>query len=321
MKSYDPNDLDEICSLSKKFREEFRDSRVIVAGASGFVGSWLISTINHMNQFYGTKIQVTALSRNIDPGQMDAFPEVKFVGLDICKGPLSFDFLPNCIFNASTPSSPSHGGNDPHQVKSAANEGTRNLIEVCKESPEPTFVNLSSGIVTKREQDNAMEPTSVKDAYLEGKRQSEILVSNATSVGVVKGKNLRLYAFAGPGISLVDHFAIGNFMNDALYHRQISIQGNTETRRSYLYPTDLISNILESTTCQEQTIEIGSTSDISIHNLANLINKITGNHGIIQSANYGDPDAYFPTLSEMPIKQKVTLENAIKRWASWLGRS
>jgi dTDP-glucose 4,6-dehydratase len=166
-----------------------------------------------------------------------------------------------------------------------------------------------------------MEPTSVKDAYLEGKRQSEILVSNATSVGVVKGKNLRLYAFAGPGISLVDHFAIGNFMNDALYHRQISIQGNTETRRSYLYPTDLISNILESTTCQEQTIEIGSTSDISIHNLANLINKITGNHGIIQSANYGDPDAYFPTLSEMPIKQKVTLENAIKRWASWLGRS
>ncbi len=318
-KRYDNVDLEQIYSQSQGFIEKFRDSHILVAGASGFVGSWLISSVDHMNKFYASNIKITGLARKISPVFVSAFPTVNFINSDIAKKNLEIDFVPDCIFNAATPSSPAHGGEIPGQVLSAAVEGTQNLIETCDSSHMATFVNLSSGIVTKRHQDRSLDLSNTKDAYLSGKRESEKLVEEATALGLVFGQNLRLYAFAGPGISLIDHFAVGNFMNDALHGRSIAIKGNPNTRRSYLYPTDLVVNILAATTLPEnRTIEVGSIDDYSISELASVINSVTGNVGINQSPTYGSADAYSPTNNELIVNQQVSLDAAITRWYSWL---
>ena len=318
-KRYNTVDLEQVYSQSQGFIEQFRDSHILVAGASGFVGSWLISSVDHMNKFYASNIKITGLAREISPVFASAFPNVNFINADIAKKNLEIDFVPDCIFNAATPSSPAHGGEIPEQVLSAAIQGTQNLIQVCDSSHKATFVNLSSGIVTKRHQDQSLNLTSTKDAYLSGKRESEKLVEEATAEGLILGQNLRLYAFAGPGISLVDHFAVGNFMNDALHSRPISIKGNPNTRRSYLYPTDLAVNILAATTLPEsRTIEVGSIHNFSMFELASLINSVTGNEGIDQSPGYGSADAYSPMNNELIVNQQVSLDAAITRWHSWL---
>jgi nucleoside-diphosphate-sugar epimerase len=128
-----------------------------------------------------------------------------------------------------------------------------------------------------------------------------------------------LYAFAGPGISLSDHFAVGNFMNDALRKVSINIKGNPETRRSYLYPTDLMANVLKAATSQKSEIlEVGSLSSISMRELATVINHITGNFGISQATEYGEKDEYLPITAQLLVDQHVPLESAILRWAEWL---
>jgi nucleoside-diphosphate-sugar epimerase len=318
-KSYPETDLDEISSRSPEFIERFSNSSVLVAGTTGFVGSWILSSIQHMNQNHGTNIKVTGVARHLDQNFTKSFPEINFIKADLSKPSLNLEEKPDCVFNAATPSSPIHGGEEPKQVMDAAITGTQNLIKAVSSASISTFVNLSSGIVTKRSKDQNLNTDNIKDAYLQAKRNSEELIEKATADGIIAGKNLRLYAFAGPGISLSDHFAVGNFMNDALRKVSINIKGNPETRRSYLYPTDLMANVLKAATSQKSEIlEVGSLSSISMRELATVINHVTGNFGISQATEYGEKDEYLPITAQLLVDQHVPLESAILRWAEWL---
>jgi dTDP-glucose 4,6-dehydratase len=318
-RAYFLKDLEEISSRSSGFVRKYSGSNVLVAGATGFIGSWIISTLQHLNRYQSADIIITAVSRNVDQHLIDKFPDINFIQQDISKPSKLVALKPDCIFNAATPSSFSHGGENPREVLNAAHLGTKNLISLCRKQINPTFVNLSSGIVTKRSGDQELNLETTKDAYLQGKRISEQLVSASESLGEIRGCNLRLYAFAGPGISLVDHFAVGNFLRDALEGKAISIKGNPETRRSYLYPTDLISNILAATISEEGSVfEIGSREVVTMGDLASLINSLTGNKGINQSKDYDKPDAYFPDTENLLVKQNVELPEAITRWIEWL---
>ena len=272
-----------------------------------------------MNKTYGANIKVIGIARNPDQNFIEAFSDIQFISADISKASFDFEAKPECIFNAAPPSSPSHGGGEPKQVMDAATTGTQNLINIAAGASKPIFINLSSGIVTKRCDDHNLDTDNIKDSYLEGKRRSEELLKIASFNEIVIGRNLRLYAFAGPGISLVDHFAVGNFVHDALQNSPIKINGNPETRRSYLYPTDLMVNIFAATTNPPaEDFEIGSFFDYSMHDLAILINQVTGNAGISQASKYGDPDVYFPKTGALIADQRVSLESAISRWVSWL---
>jgi dTDP-glucose 4,6-dehydratase len=169
-KSYPETDLDEISLRSPEFIEKFSNSSVLVAGTSGFVGSWILSSIQHMNQNHGTNIKVTGVARRLDQNFTKSFPEINFIKADLSKPSLNLQEKPDCIFNAATPSSPIHGGKEPRQVMDAAIAGTQNLIKAVSGSAKPTFVNLSSGIVTKRSTDQDLNIDNVKDAYLQAKR-------------------------------------------------------------------------------------------------------------------------------------------------------
>lgn len=319
-KPYKPSDLDEICIRGKTFINKFSNSEVLVAGSTGFIGSWIIAALNHANRYYNSNIQITGLSRGFSRAQQDKYPTANFIKVDVSKAPLIIDSKPACIFNAATPASPSHGGEDVPQILSAAIEGTRNLINLANSAEKCIFINLSSGIVTKRENDFPLSLGNIKDAYLEGKRISEKIVKEESNKGNLLGTNFRLYAFAGPGISLTDHFAVGNFVNDASHGRPITIKGNPSTIRSYLYPTDLVSNLFNLTcTDSEKVIEIGSSVGITMFELANLVNRALNNKGINQVEMFGDADEYLPKKYNSIIDQKVNLEETISRWGSWLG--
>lgn len=318
-KSYFSSDLEEICLESEKFISHFRNKSILVAGATGFIGSWLIATLEHMNLTRQANIKIVALSRGgggINGTRTTATHQLL---LDVGKTEIDYPDDFDCIFNAITPSSSHHGGLDPGQVLGASINGTANLLQLAGKSSNAFFINLSSGIVTKRLTDTDLDLDTPKDAYLLGKRRGEELVQNAIETGRVKGKNLRLYAFAGPGISLDQHFAVGNFMSNAKNGEPIQIKGNPETTRSYLYPTDLVINILRSTVeGNDSLLDVGSCVPISMYELAKLVNSVTGNHGIIQHEGYGDPDEYFPNLALGEVRELIPVEEGLLRWYRWL---
>ena len=317
-KSYFFSDLEEICLESEQFLSNFQNKSILVAGATGFVGSWLIATLEHMNLTRQADIKIVALSRrgNINGRKTNA---TRHLLLDVGKTAIDYPDKFDCIFNAITPSSSQHGGLDPHQVLDASINGTSNLLKLAAKSSGTCFINLSSGIVTKRLNDTELNLGDPRDAYLLGKRRAEELVQNAIETGQVYGKNLRLYAFAGPGIPLDQHFAVGNFMSNAQNREPIEIKGNPKTIRSYLYPTDLVTNILRSTVeGTDSLLEVGSRIPISMGELAKLVNHITGNNGVFQHEDFGHADAYFPNSPTGQAKEFISLDEGLIRWHRWL---
>ena len=319
MKRYEQSDLEEIAHNSHSFLSSFSEKKIFIAGATGFVGSWLVSFFDFANKNLGTGFEVTALARTRDHDFEANFSGVKFLQGDVANLDLGHYFNPDLIINAATPSVPKRGGEDVIQILNASIKGTENLIHSCSDKKKPVFINLSSGIVTKRAKDLTLDLSVPKDAYLHGKRVSEGLVSEAIADEKICGKNLRLYAFAGPGISMSDHFAVGNFLEDAILGRSINIKGNPATVRSYLYPTDLIVNLLNQVEDSGiENVELGSTARITMLDLALTINRVTGNSGITQSTVFGAVDEYAPELKKNSVTQTVDLEESICRWINWL---
>jgi hypothetical protein len=52
--------------------------------------------------------------------------------------------------------------------------------------------------------------------------------------------------------------------------------------------------------------------------LALIINKATENTGIIQAAEFGAVDEYFPEPDLNMVIQNVGIEESISRWIEWL---
>ena len=113
-------------------------------------------------------------------------------------------------------------------------------------------------------------------------------------------------------------------MRSSLAGIPISIQGNPDTIRSYMYPTDLVAwllRIIQSPTTD--VIRVGSQEKVTILELAEQILNLTGNGSI---SNRGNQDvarsAYFPDLSETltryNFQKTVPLEESLVRWAKYL---
>jgi nucleoside-diphosphate-sugar epimerase len=85
----------------------------------------------------------------------------------------------------------------------------------------------------------ACDPTKPDSAYGEGKRASEMLAALYGQRHGIDIISTRCFAFVGPGLPLDAHFAIGNFIRDALDGTPIHLTSNGDPLRSYLYGGDL----------------------------------------------------------------------------------
>jgi dTDP-glucose 4,6-dehydratase len=163
----------------------------------------------------------------------------------------------------------------------------------------------------------------VISAYALAKINTETLVREAHEKAIIRGANPRLFSFFGPHLPIDQQFAIGNFIQDVVLNRDITVSGNPQTSRSYLYPTDLVNALLIILTRPTMdTIQVGSSKITTMGELATLISNQFGGMRI----NYLNPTAlesrYVPEMdsSEKTYKfvQKVSIEEGLARWRRWL---
>ncbi|MFN7882638.1 MAG: NAD-dependent epimerase/dehydratase family protein, partial [bacterium] len=162
-------------------------------------------------------------------------------------------------------------------------DGTRYLLDYAVAHDIPRFLLTSSGgVYGPQPQDleqmpegyNGMpDPLNAQHAYSVAKRCAEHLCALYQDRHGLQTIVARCFAFVGRDLPLNVHFAIGNFIRDALTAPEITVGGDGTPVRSYMDQRDLaqwLVALLEYGRAG-QAYNVGSDAAVSISELARLV--------------------------------------------------
>jgi dTDP-glucose 4,6-dehydratase len=215
--------------------------------------------------------------------------------------------------------------------------GTQRSLAFAAASGAKRFLFVSSGAVYGKQPADmthipetyagAPDPMDPNSAYGEGKRVGELLCSIAHKEHGLEITIARCFAFVGPHLPLDAHFAIGNFIRDALKGQPILVK-NGSPYRSYLYAADLSvwlwTILFKGAACHPYNV--GSDQEISIAQLAETVASVSGgatSPSISQPLNSSSfvPSRYVPLVersqSELGLQTLIPLNQSIQRTTVW----
>ena len=123
----------------------------------------------------------------------------------------------------------------------------------------------------------------------------------------------------GPLQRLDRPWAINNFINSAIHGRDLTILGDPETEKSFLYPTEMLEQIYGYLIRGdiEKPWELGSSDKISLKNIADIISKQTSNHVFIEDEkNRKEKERINLFVSDKRYKH-VCYQNIILKTLAW----
>jgi nucleoside-diphosphate-sugar epimerase len=337
-------DIRGVLSRTQSLWPDLKGASIFITGATGFFGIWLLETLLAANREFSLGLRILALSR--DPAgfakkapHLAHDPAVTWITGDVRDFPFPAGPITHVI-HAATESTSNLNASDPQMMFDVCVEGTRRVLALAREKRAARMLFTSSGAVYGRQPPDLShvpedftggpDPLDRRNAYAEGKRAAEFLCGLAASdpIAPVPVTIARCFAFVGPHLPLDVHFAIGNFIRDALAGGPISIGGDGTPYRSYLYAADLaewlITILLRGR--PSRAYNVGSEEAISIRDLALLVATVAGLPAagdqalvtIAREASPGAPaDRYVPfcrpASQEMGLKPRTSLDGAIAR--------
>ncbi len=171
------------------------------------------------------------------------------------------------------------------------------------------------------------DPLDLKSVYAEGKRTAELMCSLYAKDSGMECKIARCFAFVGPHLPLDAHFAIGNFIRDAMRGGPIEIHGDGSPIRSYLYAADLAIWLwtLLFRAPSMQAFNVGSEDAINIRDLAKAVVAELDPRVKVKVAKEpvegGEIQQYVPSTQrareQLHLTQLIGLSDAIRRTAAW----
>lgn len=205
------------------------------------------------------------------------------------------------------------------EMRSIVIDGTANAITQAKKCGAEKFMMVSSGgaygkgFARPVSEDDTPRPYT---AYGIAKLEAERMAADSGLHALLP----RCFAFVGPHLDRNAHFAIGNFIADALAGRDIVIKGDGTPMRSYMYADDLVEwlwAILERGE-SGRVYNVGSDEAISIRDLAYAVRDALGSKSevrVLGKAVAGAADYYVPDVSrirrELGVEVKAKLQDAI----------
>jgi dTDP-glucose 4,6-dehydratase len=165
-------------------------------------------------------------------------------------------------------------------------DGTRNLLELAINTGARRFLLTSSGAVYGSQPENLDALTEEwqgspplddpANAYGLGKRAAEHLCAIYQDAHGLETVVARCFAFVGQDLPLDVHFAIGNFIRDALFASAITVAGDGTPLRTYLDQRDMAHWLLTMLVGGRpgQAYNVGSDQIISIADLAHLVRDV-----------------------------------------------
>ena len=336
MKPYPWADLQHAVGHAVPAWEALRGASLLITGATGFFGSWLLETLALARRDRIPELEVAFLSRN-PAAFLARRPHLS--GFTAIEGDIRSFRLPDRPFthvlHGATSASAALNASSPEEMFSTILDGTRHLLSELEARPPRRLLLVSSGAVYgPQPRDLACvpeaftggpDPLDPGSAYAEGKRAAEHLAAlwaRRTGTALVVA---RPFAFVGPGLPLDIHFAVGNFLGDALAGRPIRIKGDGTPLRSYLHAADLAAWLLRLLAEGQagEAYNVGSDQSVSIACLAREIGQLAGAEVVIEGvAPEGVlPPRYVPDISKaraFGLQVALDRREALRRTLEWL---
>ena len=218
-------------------------STILITGGAGFIGTNLcIRLLNDGNKVICVDNLYTGQMRNIEPLLKN--PNFKFINHDIIK-PLDIDEKIDQIYNLACPASPPHYQKDPLFTINTCYIGMTNMLNLAKKNNCKILQASTSEVYGDPLQHPQKETYwghvncfGIRSCYDEGKRSAETLCYNYIHQYGVDVKVIRIFNTYGPAMDKDDGRVVTNFINQALYNKDITIYGDGSQTRSFQYVDD-----------------------------------------------------------------------------------
>lgn len=274
------NDAKQIC---KKLNfSELQNKTVLITGASGLIGTYLLATIREINENNRQHINVISVSRNILPEHLNVLSQYKWFKLYI--GDLTdIEFcrkLPECefIIHAAGYGQPAKFMVDPVKTITLNTSTTIELFAKLKRGGKFLFLSTSeiySGLNNppyNESQIGITNTTHPRACYIEGKRCGEAICNAYRATGI-SAYSARLALAYGPGTKKGDGRVINTFIEKAI-NGEINLLDMGEAKRTYCYVADAVEILWNILLFGCKPIyNVGGNSRITVKELAIKIGK------------------------------------------------
>lgn len=288
--------------------------RILVTGGAGFVGSHLCERLlNDGNEvicldnfFTGSKTNIVHLLNN---------PYFELVRHDIT---MPYYIEVDQIYNLACPASPIHYQYNAIKTLKTSVMGAINMLGLAKRVKAKILQASTSEVYGDPEVHPQPEsywgnvnPIGPRACYDEGKRCAETLFMNYNEQNQVKVKIARIFNTYGPRMSPNDGRVVSNFIVQALKGEDITIYGDGNQTRSFMYVDDLVEAFVRLMNTDDSVtgpVNLGNPNEFSMLQLASLILEKTGSKSRI---------AYFDLPQDDPIQRKPDISLANKLLDGW----
>lgn len=282
--------VDQVARLPVSW-ELFSGATVLIVGATGMIGTFLVDVLMAHNQLFNSDIHVLALGRSVERAS-ERFKDYNmnanftFIAADINR---SFVLCEKAdyIFHCASNTHPVQYATDPVGTIMTNIIGTGNILQYAVQARTRRIVFLSSVEVYGQNRGDTeffdesycgyIDCNTLRAGYPEGKRAGEALCQayiNQFDLDIVIPRICRVY---GPTMLTSDSKALAQFIKKAVLKENIVLKSRGNQLFSYCYVADVAAALLY--ICSfgrkgEAYNVADGTSNITLKNLAELLAEL-----------------------------------------------
>lgn len=312
-----------------------KDASILVTGANGFIGTYMISALSAASTKHHLNLKITGISKS-PPNCAIQEIATRVSGFRFLQENLgesfTFDGQVDYVVHAATYSPPAKFLEHKLETIVLNTVLTEKLLQLCQANKAVMLFISSSEVYgqaqvipTPETYSGNCQTTQPRSVYAESKRLGETICSVFRDEGV-EVRIARISATYGPGITIRDKRVLGDFLGKALGRKHIDLVDNGQQERTWLYISDCVAMLLNILLRGKHFVyNIGGNETVSILDLARMIGEMTDSrysipeHGAHSSRSA--PDMVKLDISrvteEFQINRFVGLKEGLERTIAW----
>jgi len=315
------------------YNTEYKGKKILVTGGAGAIGSNLVRALSEAG---AEKVIVLDDLSSAERWNIPSLPNVLFAEgdiLDEIKLKRVFFEEPEYVFHLAAFFANQNSLDHPERDLQVNGMGTLKLLEYCALTKVKRFVYASSGCSIY----GSSAPMPLKEDFMSlhlstpyqiTKMLGELYCNFFNHQYEVPCVKTRFFNSYGPGeIPGQYRNVIPNFIYWALSGKELPITGTGEETRDFTFVGDIVDGLLRSGAMKEavgEEFNLASGREIEIKQLAEMVNKLTGNKAGIKFAPRRKWDTKSRILASVDKAKKLigyspntTFEEGLPRAIEW----